>query len=94
MDTAIFDKGWNENPCARTYQERVQSSNYSAVKSRLTYRANGEKGNAVKELNTALEALGVKGKVEAFVLCTGRIMVYVNDEYFGIWDIKRKTFVD
>ena len=46
------------------------------------------------ELKKALEALGVKGNIKVFFLYTGRAMVYVDGEYFGIWDIKRKTFVD
>ena len=48
----------------------------------------------MKEIEQALKALGVKGKIKVFILSTGRAMVYVNGEYFGIWDNERKTFVD
>lgn len=48
----------------------------------------------MKELFEALVKLGTKGKVTTKQITTDRIAVYVNGEYFGIWDTNRKTFVD
>ena len=47
-----------------------------------------------QEIIKALEIFGVKGKVEMRHINPGRIEVIVNGEYFGIWDVSRKTFVD
>lgn len=58
--------------------------------SELEYR----KEKFMKEIKEALDALGVTGHVTTKWITTDRIAVYVNDEYFGIWDITRKTFVD
>lgn len=48
----------------------------------------------MKELFEALKTLGVKGTIVTNWITTDRIAVYVDDEYFGIWDTNRKTFVD
>ena len=48
----------------------------------------------MKELYEALKRLNVKGKVVIKHITTDRIIVYINSEYFGIWDSIRKTFVD
>lgn len=45
-------------------------------------------------LHSALIKLGVKGTVTTKWITTDRIAVYVDGEYFGIWDTSRKTFVD
>ena len=46
------------------------------------------------EIKKALAALGVTGTVQLRQIAADRIEVTVNGEYFGIWDILRKTFVD
>lgn len=48
----------------------------------------------MKELHNALIKLGVKGTITTNQITTDRIAVYVDSEYFGIWDTTRKTFVD
>ena len=48
----------------------------------------------MKEIMTALEKLGVNGNITTKVVTPGRIIVYVNNEYFGMWDTHKKTFVD
>lgn len=48
----------------------------------------------IEEIHNALKALGVKGEAELQDFKFERITVYVAGEYFGIWDTKRKTFVD
>ena len=48
----------------------------------------------MKEIKKALNELGVKGHITTKWITTDRIAVYVGDEYFGIWDTIRKTFVD
>ena len=45
----------------------------------------------MKELFTALVKLEV---ITTKQITTDRLAVYVNGEYFGIWDTNRKTFVD
>lgn len=52
------------------------------------------KETMMKEIMKAIRAFGVNGTVTIKEITTGRIAVYVNDEYFGIWDTNRKTFVD
>ena len=46
------------------------------------------------ELLKGLKALGIKGKASIEYITHDRIKVFVNGEYFGIWDVLRKTFVD
>lgn len=49
----------------------------------------------IKEITTALEILGVTGKITLRPITDlDRIEVTVNGEYFGIWDAVKKTFVD
>jgi hypothetical protein len=48
----------------------------------------------MKELYNALNTLGVKGTITTKQITPDRIAVYVDSEYFGIWDTDRKTFVD
>ena len=49
----------------------------------------------MNELFAALAALGVKdAAIIAHWITADRIAVYVDGEYFGIWDTIRKTFVD
>lgn len=48
-----------------------------------------------KEIITALEKLGVKGEIELRPpIDPLRIVVTIDGEYFGVWDVLRKTFVD
>ena len=48
-----------------------------------------------EEITKALEILGVKGEITLHPpIDPLRIVVTVNGEYFGIWDVLRKTFVD
>ena len=49
----------------------------------------------MKELFEALDKLGVKGvKIIVNWITDDRIAVFIDDEYFGIWDTVKKTFVD
>lgn len=48
----------------------------------------------MKDITKALRELGVKGTVTTKLVDLDRIAVYVNGEYFGLWDTTRKTFVD
>ena len=50
--------------------------------------------NYINEIAKALKALGVAGKVHLRQIATDRIEVTVDGEYFGTWDVVRKTFVD
>lgn len=53
------------------------------------------KNSINEEIIKALEILGVKGEIELRPpIDPLRIVVTVNGEYFGIWDVIRKTFVD
>jgi hypothetical protein len=53
------------------------------------------KNSINEDIIRALEILDVKGEVELHPpIDPLRIVVTVNGEYFGIWDIIRKTFVD
>lgn len=45
-------------------------------------------------LHSALIELGVKGTITVRRIAADRIAIYVNNEYFGIWDTVTKTFVD
>ena len=48
-----------------------------------------------EEIIAALEILGVQGEVIIHPpIDPLRIVVVVDGEYFGIWDVLRKTFVD
>ena len=49
----------------------------------------------MKELYEALAKLGIKGtNIIVHWITTDRIAVYIDGEYFGIWDTRRKTFID
>lgn len=49
----------------------------------------------MKELFNAIAALGVTGAtIIVHWIASDRIAVYIDGEYFGIWDNTRKTFVD
>lgn len=48
----------------------------------------------ILDLRAGLINLGVKGTVTVKWITTDRIAVYVNGEYFGVWDTIRKNFVD
>lgn len=51
--------------------------------------------NAIEEqIKETLERLGVKGTATIIPVGFHRYEVSVNDEYFGIFDIDRNTFVD
>lgn len=53
------------------------------------------KNSINKEIIKALEILGVKGEITLRPpIDPLRIVVMVDGEYFGIWDVLRKTFVD
>lgn len=52
------------------------------------------KEKRMKEIMKALRELGAGGIVTTKEISTGRISVYVDGDYFGIWDTDRKTFVD
>ena len=50
----------------------------------------------MKELFEALDKLGVKRGTHITIhwITDDRAAVYIDDEYFGIWDTVKKTFVD
>lgn len=48
----------------------------------------------MKEIKEALKKLNVKGTIAVKWISADRIAVYVNNEYFGIWDTAKKIFVD
>jgi hypothetical protein len=48
----------------------------------------------VKEIKEALKRLNVKGTITVKQIAADRIAIYVNNEYFGVWDTVRKIFVD
>ena len=48
----------------------------------------------MKELHSALICLGINGTITTKRITTDRIAVYLDGEYFGLWDTTRKTFVD
>ena len=50
--------------------------------------------NVYSDIIRALEALGIVGEAKLIVISYRRIMVYVDEEYIGIWDADRRTFVD
>lgn len=52
------------------------------------------KNSTIDEILAALKTLGVEGKITLTPAAYNRIEVKINEEYFGIWDILRKTFVD
>jgi len=47
----------------------------------------------MQKIKNALYVLGVKGKVR-FAQYRNIIEITVNNEYFGLWDISKNTFVD
>lgn len=52
---------------------------------------------AIDRVKEALDKLGVHGRVRIEEIAprdTSRLTVYVNDEYYGVYDIDRQTFVD
>ena len=52
-------------------------------------------GEITKEIITALEILGVGGRITLRPIADlDRIEVRVNGVYFGVWDRVKKTFVD
>lgn len=57
---------------------------------------NGTK-KAIEGIKKALEKLGVHGTVRIAEIAPGdttRFTVYINDEYFGVYDTDKNTFVD
>jgi hypothetical protein len=53
------------------------------------------KNSINEEVIKALENLGVKGEITLHPpIDPLRIVVTIDGEYFGIWDVLRKTFVD
>ena len=53
------------------------------------------KNSINKEILAALERLGVNGEITMRQpIDPLRIVVTVDGEYFGVWDVLRKTFVD
>lgn len=48
----------------------------------------------IKDILRGLRALGIVGEVALIVISYRRIKVYVDEEYIGIWDADRQTFVD
>ena len=94
---------------ARNYIKRTSDDDlqglYEAAKRDTSYEAmvvthlikcemNERQEKHMKELLKALRTLGVGGSVTTSYISIDRIAVYIDDEYFGVWDTERKTFVD
>lgn len=45
-------------------------------------------------IKEAVEAFGERGEITFRGIDEHRYEVYVNNEYFGVWDSERETFVD
>lgn len=60
----------------------------------ITLELNKRKEKYMKEIKEAMNKLNVNGHITTKWITTDRIAVYVDDNYFGIWDTTRKTFVD
>ena len=52
------------------------------------------KEKLLKEVTKGVRELGTVGYVTTKMMGLDRHAVYVDAEYFGIWDTKKKTFVD
>lgn len=52
------------------------------------------KEKRMKEIMKELRTLGVGGIVTTYQINFDRYTVYVDAEYFGIWDTNSKTFID
>jgi len=50
--------------------------------------------NAMKAMRKALRTLGVSGRVSVHEYDSFTVEVYVDDEYFGLWDCDKQTFVE
>jgi hypothetical protein len=48
----------------------------------------------MEELKKVLEELGITGTVTTKQRDSWVVDVYVNDEWFGLWDSTKKTFVE
>jgi hypothetical protein len=48
----------------------------------------------IEKTREALKKCGVKGSVRGFYIAVDRIKIIIDNEYFGIFDCKRNTFVD
>ena len=94
---------------ARKYIERLSDEDLQALwelsKDEIEYEAviitylmecemQERKEKRMKEIMKALRTLGVKGTVTIKNIDSDRLTVYVDGEYFGIWDNVRKTFAD
>lgn len=47
-----------------------------------------------RKLEHALELLGEHGKITNWKDLGGRIAVYVDGEYYGVYDLDKDTFID
>lgn len=52
------------------------------------------KEDKMKEINSALKALGYNGNAHVTEITPCRYLVSIGGSYFGIWDSERNTFVD
>ena len=65
------------------------------MKSNQIEKGTNMKNKTTEDIIKALEILGVKGEITLHPpIDPLRIVVTVDGEYFGIWDVVRKTFVD
>lgn len=46
------------------------------------------------KIKEAVEAFGGRGEITFREIDEYRYEVYVDNEYFGVWDAERETFVD
>ena len=52
------------------------------------------KEHSMEKLRNGLKVLSVSGKVSLRRVSPSIVQVNVNDEYFGLWDVAKATFVD
>lgn len=48
----------------------------------------------IEKLNEALDKLGIKGEITTKKRDRWTLDVYVNGEWFGLWDIEKNNFVE
>lgn len=99
----------NGQRIVRQYVERLNNEDlyglWESAKDDISYEAiivtylieceiEERKERRMKEIMKALRELGVRGIVTTKDVDFDRFSVYVDGEYFGIWDTTRKTFVD
>lgn len=68
----------------------------SAGKSPALMSKSETEGNIMEEIKKAIQALGFRAGtvVSVSAMRSGRALVSINGDPFGVWDNRKKTFVD